>query len=79
SGYTAMIWYFAGVMTLGALSWLLVRFLEGGRSFLALPASELVVTSDEIIDAATFHAVLGRAKPVEAVADVAEDVAETTV
>ena len=52
NGNDKVLWYFSGLMGLGALCWVAVRFLEGARSLLELPADKVIETSDRDIQLA---------------------------
>lgn len=52
NGNDKVLWYFAGLMALGAFCWLSCYLLEGPRSLLELPADNVIETSDKDIQAA---------------------------
>ena len=47
NGIDKVLYYFAGLMGLGTISWLMIYVLEGQRSLLELPADRVIETSDE--------------------------------
>lgn len=46
NGIDNVLWYFCGIMFLGTLCWVMVYLLEGRRSILELPATDVIETSD---------------------------------
>lgn len=48
----AVLWYFAGLMGLGTVTWITVWLLEGPRSLIELPANQVIETTDENLRAA---------------------------
>jgi nitrate/nitrite transporter NarK len=60
NGEDKVLWYFTGLMALGAASWVMVFILEGPRSLLELPANKVIETSDEDIKMAALTYVVGR-------------------
>eukprot|EP00978_Attheya_sp_CCMP212_P024794 scaffold78526_cov59-Attheya_sp.AAC.4 len=60
NGEDKVLWYFTGLMAIGAASWVMVFILEGPRSLLELPANKVIETSDEDIKMAALTYVVGR-------------------
>ena len=62
-GEEYVCWYFAGLMFVGAVCWMLVRVLQGPRSLLELPADQIIETSDEDIRLAALSFVIDGTPP----------------
>ena len=58
---TTVCWYFAGLAGLASLLWALVSCMEGRKSAIELPASKLIESSDEHIEAAALAGIAGDA------------------
>ena len=65
NGEVNISWYFAAMCGTGALCWAVVRVLEGPKSAMELPASELIETEDEDINRAAMYGLLGQGSTVE--------------
>ena len=48
---------------IGSLCWMLVRFMEGPKSAIELPARDLIETEDADMNAATLYSMLGAGEP----------------
>jgi len=60
NGDDKVAWYFAILMGLGALCWMMVLFLEGPRSLMELPADKVIETSDKDIQIAALATIFDR-------------------
>lgn len=65
NGNDIVLWYFSGLMGLGALCWIMVFFLEGARSLLELPAEKVIETSDNDIRLAALTYLFDQPLPYE--------------
>eukprot|EP00539_Tryblionella_compressa_P006019 CAMPEP_0178769758 /NCGR_PEP_ID=MMETSP0744-20121128/21014_1 /TAXON_ID=913974 /ORGANISM="Nitzschia punctata, Strain CCMP561" /LENGTH=674 /DNA_ID=CAMNT_0020426059 /DNA_START=235 /DNA_END=2259 /DNA_ORIENTATION=- len=63
NGINKLLWYFAGLMALGTLCWIVVFLLEGPRSLLELPADQVIETSDEDLKLAALSYIASPVKP----------------
>lgn len=51
-GHDTLLVYFAAIMLLAVVCWIIVRILEGPNSALELPAKDLIETKDDVVDTA---------------------------
>ena len=65
--------FFAGASLVASGCWLACHFLEGPKSFIALPASKLVETEDRHINAAALIATMKTNPMKDAVGEESED------